>query len=286
MKKIKILLLLIISSFLLSGCEKNNLDNANIYTTIYPIKYIIEFIYGNNSTVESIYPDGVNLNEYSLTDKQVDNYSTGDLFIYIGLSNEKEIAKSFINKNHKMLIIDATYGLNSDNITELWLAPNNFLMLAKNIKNSLNDYLDNTIKEEEVTDLYNKLYEKVSWIDAELRNIAKEAQKGGNNTLIVSSNSLNFLNNYGFKVISLEDIEKSGSVNALNDLKNRFKNATYTSVLKLNTEENTELMNELVSKYKANILEINDLVTNSDTASDYITVQYENIAIIRDLLLK
>ena len=46
-----------------------------------------------------------------------------------------------------MLIIDATYGLNyNNNLTELWLAPNNFLMLAKNIKTSLNEYLDNAIQ--------------------------------------------------------------------------------------------------------------------------------------------
>ena len=40
-----------------------------------------------------------------------------------------------INKNKNMLIIDVSYGLNYDyGIEELWLSPNNFLMLGKNIK--------------------------------------------------------------------------------------------------------------------------------------------------------
>lgn len=284
MKKIIILIMLI---FGLSGCsfKKNNLEEAKIYTTIYPVKYIIEYLYGENSEIESIYPVGVNLEEYELTDKQVDNYSECDLFAYIGLGKEKEIAKKLLNKNNKLLIIDATYGLNyNEDIKELWLAPNNFLMLSKNIKNSLNEYLDNSFKEEEVTKKYDKLYEEVSWIDAELRSIAKTAKENENNTIVISSNVFKYLETYGFNVISLEDIELSNSENAITDIKNKFKNSTYKSILKLNSEGNTELINELTSKYKAKAVTINDIVTNSDSASNYVTIQYENISAIRDML--
>lgn len=287
MKRLKLLFLLIIGVFLVCGCDLNDnkLENAHIYTTIYPVEYITSYLYGENSTIESIYPIGVNLNDYSLTDKQIENYASGDLFVYIGLGNEKEIAKSFINENDKLLIIDATYGLNYNNsITELWLAPNNFLMLAKNIKTSLNEYLDNAIKEDAVNKKYDELYEKVSWIDAELRNIAKEAKENGESTLVVSSNVFKFLENYGFNVISLEEIEKSGSENALNDIKNKFKNSKYTEIIKLSSEEDSELVVELTNKYKAKTAIINDIITNSDSASDYVSIQYENIAVIREIL--
>lgn len=287
MKRIKLLCLLIVCIFLFSGCDvkDNKLENANIYTTIYPVEFITDYLYGENSNIESIYPIGVNLEEYSLTDKQVENYANGDLFVYIGLGNEKEIAKSFLNKNDDLLIIDATYGLNyNNNLTELWLAPNNFLMLAKNIKTSLNEYLDNAIKEDDVTKKYDELYEKVSWVDAELRNIAKEAKENGNNTLVVSTNTFKYLENYGFDIISLQEIEESGSENAMNEIKNKFKNSKYTNIIKLNSESTTDLINELTTKYKAKINTINDIVTNSDTASDYISIQYENIAVIREIL--
>ena len=287
MKKIRLTIICLITLLLMNGCgiETNNLENAKIYTTIYPVEYIINYLYGENSVIESIYPDGVNLEEYELTDKQVDNYANGDLFVYTGLGSEKDIAKKFLNKNDNLLIIDATYGLNyNEDIKELWLAPNNFLMLAKNIKNSLNEYLDNTFKEEVVSKKYDELYEKVSWVDAELRNIAKEAKNNENNTIIVSNNTLKYLENYGFNIISLEDIEASGSSNAVNEIKSKFKNSTYTKILKLNNETNTELMNDLTNKYKAGIVSVNDLITNSDTASDYVSIQYENIAVIRDLL--
>ena len=289
MKKIKLLMMILSVLFLTSACNFNttSLDNATIYTTVYPVKFITEYLYGDNSTVNSIYPNGVKLDEYKLTSKQIDEYSKGDLFVYVGVGNEKEIAKSFLNKNDELLIIDATYGLNYHNdIEELWLAPNNFLMLAKNIKGSLTEYLNNTLKEEEVNKKYDELYAKISWIDAELRNIAKEAKELDNNTLVVSSNTLKYLEGYGFTVISLEEIEASGSENALTDIKNKFKNSKYNTILKLASEDETDLIKELKDKNKANILTINDAITNDDTANDYLAIQNENIAQIRNLLIK
>lgn len=289
MKKIRLLMMILCVLFLTSACNINttNLDNATIYTTVYPVKFITEYLYGDNSVVNSIYPNGVDLNNYKLTSKQIDEYSSGDLFVYVGVGNEKEIAKSFLNKNDELLIIDATYGLNYHNdIEELWLAPNNFLMLAKNIKGSLTEYLNNTLKEEEVNKKYDELYAKISWIDAELRNIAKEAKELDNNTLVVSSNTLKYLEGYGFTVISLEEIEASGSENALTDIKNKFKNSKYDTILKLASEKETDLIKELKDKNKANILTINDAITNDDTANDYLAIQNDNIAQIRNLLIK
>lgn len=287
MKKIKYLIFSLLVVGLLSGCSfnKNTLDNAQIYTTVYPVEYIINYLYGENSTIESIYPTDVNLDEYNLTDKQIEKYAKGDLFTYIGLGKEKEIAKSLLNKNKNLLIIDATYGLNyNEGIEELWLAPNNFLMLAKNIKNSLNEYLDNSFKSEDVNKLYDELYEKVSWVDAELRSVAKTAEENENNTIVIENNTLKFLENYGFNVISLEDISASGSENAINDIKSKFKNSKYTKVLKLSDTTNSELLNDLQNKYNAEVVELNNIISNSDTSSDYISIQYENIAVIRDLL--
>ena len=159
-------------------------------------------------------------------------------------------------------------------------------MLAKNIKNSLIEYLDNSLKAEEINKKYDDLYVKVSWIDAELRSIAKEAKENDNNTLVVSSNVFKFLEHYGFNVISLEEIVASDSENALNEIKNKFKNAKYSSIIKLANESDTELITELVEKYKATVIEIKDITTNADSSSDYISIQYENIALIRNLLIK
>ena len=287
MRKLKIILIASLILLLTCGCDIKNkvLENATIYTTVYPVKYIVNYLYGEDSTIESIYPNGVDLEDYTLTEKQIDTYSKGDLFVYVGLGSEKEIAKSFINKNNDLLIIDATYGLSvSENILELWLAPNNFLMLCKNIKNSLNEYLDNSLKVDAVNKLYDELYASVSWVDAELRNIAREAKENNNNTLVVTNRTFKYLENYGFEVIVLEDLEELNAEKTLTDLKNNFKNGKYNAILKLSSEEGSKLEKELVDRYGAQEININDMITNS-TTSDYIEIQYENIATLRNLLI-
>ena len=73
MKKKKILILLIITISLLSGCElkKDSMEDITIYTTIYPIRYLIDSLYGENSTIYSIYPSGVDPKNFELSDKKI-----------------------------------------------------------------------------------------------------------------------------------------------------------------------------------------------------------------------
>ena len=60
MKKIFILIL---SLFLLTGCDlikSDALKDIDVYTTTYPVNYIIDYLYGDNANIYSIYPNGVN----------------------------------------------------------------------------------------------------------------------------------------------------------------------------------------------------------------------------------
>ena len=139
MNKLIKLFTLICFMFCLSGCFKEDvLSNDNVYTTIYPIKYLTDVLYGDTKTIASIYPNGANVSKYELTKKQKEVYSLGSLFVYNGITTEKELAREFLKKNKNILLIDASYNLKYDtDIEELWLSPNNYLMLAKNIKNNL-----------------------------------------------------------------------------------------------------------------------------------------------------
>lgn len=281
MKKLKLFFILGLILIGTCGCKKEEtVETANIYTTVYPITYIMQKLYGENNTVASIYPNGVDLTEYNLTEKQISEYSKADMFVFIGLGKELDIAKSFLNENKKLEIIDASYELSYNHkIEELWIAPNNFLMLAKTIKTSLNEYIDNGTILETIETNYDGIYKDISWMDAELRNIAKEAEENETNTLITSTSVFNYLEKYGFKIISLENItndEKS-------ELKSKFKNGTYTSILKLDTEKDTEFITEL-KEYDAKVVNINSMITNEDSTSDYISIQNENINKIREIV--
>ena len=83
-------LILLIGIFLLSGCSTDSMENITIYTSIYPIEYVTNELYGNYSTIYNMYPQGINPYDYKLTNKQIKDYGNSDLVIYNGLGNEKD----------------------------------------------------------------------------------------------------------------------------------------------------------------------------------------------------
>ena len=54
------------------------MEGITIYSTVYPIEYITETLYGDYSDVYSIYPNEV----IELTDKLIADYSNSNLFVY------------------------------------------------------------------------------------------------------------------------------------------------------------------------------------------------------------
>lgn len=283
MKKI---LLLMITCLFLTGCSltKDNLEDATIYTTIYPIRYLTEFLYKDYATIESIYPSGANVINYELTSKQIKKYAKCDLFIYNGLSNEKNIAKNLINENKNLLIIDVTNGLSYVNgIKELWMSPNNYLMLAKNIRDYLKEYLESKLIAEYVDRKYNELSEILSLKDADLRAIGKEAKEKGTNTLVVSDNVFKFLENYGFNIVSLD--EETLTEGTLASIQNNFKKKTYKNILVLDNNY-TENINNLINSYKANAIDVKSMINiDSGSTDDYLMVMQDLIDNIRNLCI-
>lgn len=241
MKKINFLILLCLISFL-TGCtffKRDSMENINIITTIYPLEYAINYIYGDSSIINSIYPDGVNTDNYKLTEKQYKDNSNKDLFIYMGLANDSDIAVELINRNKKLKLIDATYGMEYKvDISELWLNPSNLLMILQNIKNGLDEYIDNTFIKDEINEKYQELKMILSEVDANFKTTVENANK---KTIYTNSKALCFLEKYGLKVIVVnKDYELYEKNMALfkNDVED--EKVKYFFVL-----ENTELDEEI-----------------------------------------
>lgn len=277
---------MLIPLMFLTGCnlKKDNLESATIYTTIYPIKYLTEFLYKDYATIESIYPSGADVVSYELTSKQIKKYAKADLFIYNGLSNEKTITKNLINKNKNLLIIDVSNGLSyTYGVKELWMSPNNYLMLAKNIKDYLKEYLDSKIIANYVDQKYEDLAEILSLKDAELRSIGKEAKEKGTNTIVVSDNVFKFLENYDFNVVSLD--EETLTEGTLNSIRNNFKKENYNTILVLDNNY-TDNINSIINDYKAKAINVKSMINvDSDNTDDYLTVMQDLIDNIRNICL-
>lgn len=261
MKKVKVLLLTILATSLLTGCfKRDNMDNITIYTTTYPIQYLVEQIYGYNSTVLSIYPAGVEVDEYELTNKQQKDYAEADLFVFNDKNDEKLIAAELLKHNRSLNLIPVAKGFDEGMDQEyLWLSPSNYLMVAQNIKNELLNMTNSTVLQQEISDRYDQINLTISKYIAELYFIAENAE---NKTIIAGNDVFEFLESYGFEVLSIEENDKflqSDYQTAKNNINSKAN--SYIFVL------DTDTISENVNKLKAEgaiIVEVKSMINLTD----------------------
>jgi len=280
MKKIKYIVVLLIL-LLLTGCDllkRDTMEDITIITTIYPLEYALDYLYGDNSIINSIYPDDINVDDYRLTEKQIKDNSKKDLFVYLGNSNDANQAVSFLERNKKLKLIDATFGMEYKNsIEELWLNPSNLLMISQNLKNGLAEYINSTYLIKEIDDKYEKLKLELSELDADIKLTIENANK---NTIFTNHKALKYLEKYGLNVYVLDETEDIYEKN-LTILNNYIKNGKvkYFYVLEnTNVSDDIETLIEekkLISAEFKNLKNINDEQRNSDTT--YVDITLENI---------
>jgi len=279
-------LLPLIMLFLITGCFKqDSLDGIDIYTTVYPIEYIVEKLYGEHSNIYSIYPDEIDIETYELTKKQIKDYSSSNMYIFNGLSNEKDYVKSMFKHNKNLMIIDASSTMEySYSNNELWLDPSNFLMMALNIKNGLTEYIENHYLKNEIEDNYNNLKIEISKIDARLKLLSENAT---NPTILVDNNTFKYLEKYGFKVISLEE-GATLTEKIIADAKDAIEKENINYIFTLNKDKLNSTVNEFITNYKLEILEFKTLANLTDDEremnEDYISLLNENIDTLKNEL--
>ena len=280
----KVLVLCLTCLLFLCGClKRDTMEDITIYTSYYPLKYITNVLYGNNSKVYSIYPDGTNPNDTTLTEKQLSDYSNGSLFIFSGLSNEKNYLYDMLKNNKDLKIIDSTLSMQTNEeygnrIEELWLDPNNLLMIARNIKDVLDEYINNYYLKNEIENNYSNLKIELSQMSANLHLIAETAD---NPTLVVSSDVFKFLENYGFTIYSLEKNDEK----TIKIVSNLMKNKKISYIFLLSSDEETETIKKLNETYGTKLVIFNSLATISvddrNDKKDYLSIMKENINLIK-----
>ena len=260
MKKIFILLL---SLFLLTGCsflKSDVMEDINIYTTTYPTSYLMNYLYKDHATIHSIYPTGVNFKEYELSEKKINEFAKSDLFVFNSQDIERDYAVKMINENRRLKLIDTAYGMKyTYSIEELWLNPYNYLMMAKNIRDSLGEYITNPYLVEEITNNYENLKYELSRLDANYQETLKNATYG----IIVTDNDLfKFLEKYNIEVISLEENIVSYAVKekeTLSDIANKY-NISVSDVLTYNNKNTESISVGEIIKLPIKTIENNDVI--------------------------
>ena len=287
MKKIKILFILIIL-ISLSGCFKNDsMENINIVTSSYPIEYVVQNLYGEHSTITSIYPKDDEIINFEVTDVLLEQYSDNELFIFNGLSKEKDYLNKMSKNNKELMLIDAVGKdmkiENINSIEELWLDPNNLLTMANNIRKGFKEYINSTYLTNEIDDNYEKLKIDLTSLDGKYYSTSKNAS---NKTIVVSDDAFLFLEKYGINVISLDpDTVKDKTIE---EAKKVLNNGTCKYVFIKYLEDN-ENINNFINNNNASKLELytmTNLKNLNIEKSNYITLMNENLETIKLELYK
>ena len=278
MKKIISLLGLVIGIFLLTGCSDDSMDNITIYTSVYPIEYVTEEIYGTHSKVYNMYPQGIVPYDYKLTDKQISTFADSDLIVYNGLSQEKDYMSKMLNINKKLKIIDATSNIEYTNgFDEIWINPSDILMIAQNIKDGLKEYVSSTLINEDIDQNYEQLKIDISNLDAEIKEMVENSS---NKNIIVQDNELTFLNKYGLNIISLDKNTITDKI--YNDAKDMVNTNGLSYIFVIKGHKNNDYTNKLLEEIPSlKVIEI-DPINNISTSDknegvDYITIMNDNI---------
>lgn len=286
MKKL-ITLLLITTSILTSGClKRDNLENIEIYTTSYPIEYITNRLYGKHSTVKSIYPDGVIIDSYELTDKQIKDYSNSSLFIFNGLAPEKKYVAPMFEHNKKIKIIDTTLSMDYENyIEELWLNPSNFLMLAQNIKIGFNEYINNHYLKNDIDEKYEELKVEVSNLDAKIKLMVESST---DKTIVVSDDLFKFLEDkYGLTVISLEENDNLTDKTKA-DVINLINSGKISYIFTTQNKEINNTVNEIKEQTNVELVELKTVANLTEeerkNKDDYFTLMNYNLELLKQEL--
>lgn len=280
---------------LLTGCKFNidtdSMKDITVYTTIYPIRYLIDSLYGTNSTIYSIYPSGVNTSEFELSDKKIEEYSKADLFVFNSLDKERDYAVKMINENKKLKIIDVSMGMNYDaSVAELWLNPYNYLMMAENTKKGLLEYVSNPylISNEDNTgieDKYEELKYNLSRLDADIKETISLASY---DTIVVDNNVFKFLSKYNLNVISLEEDDELTDTK-ISEVK-KLINEGKIKYIYSSKEETNDTCQSLIDNYGVELVILNTMetvdggITNSN--ENYVTVMNNNLDLLNKELYK
>ena len=281
--KFTFLLLLMIS---MSGCiKRDNMEDISIYTTNYPTYYIVNRLYGKFSNVKSIYPNGSNINDYKLTSKQIKDYSKSDLFIFNGLSKEKKYVTKMRRENKNLKIIDTTlYMEYSHDMSELWLDPSNFLMMAQNVKSGLKEYIDSYYLNSKISSNYEKLKIEASNLDAKIKDIVSN---GDNKVIVTSNNLFKYLEKYGLTVYVLDENDSSIEITT-NEVKKLIRSGDVKYIFIKNDEDESSLIKSFVSSYEVSVQKWHTLSNISEIEAsenqDYFSIMNDNLELLKNEL--
>ena len=281
---ILIIMLLPITLFA-TGCETDNMEGIDIVVTNYPTEYIAKALYDEHSNIESIYPDGITIDEYKLSKKQKQDYAKKDVFIYNGLiEKERNLAIDLLTINPNLKIIDTAYVLETKySPEELWLNPSSLLMMTENVRLGLEEYATSTYIKKDIDEKYENLKVELSELDADYRESVNNTNE---KTIVVADSTLKYLEKFGLTVYCIDNDASDKTINIVNSL---IENNEVSYIIKFKNIDLPDNANKIIEKNPdIKTLELHKLDNITDierkNKSNYISIMQDNLNTLKSEL--
>ena len=282
MKKFLLLIMIFTICLITSGCKQDEMDDISIVTTNYPNEFITKKLYGKHASIISIYPDGVDINNYKINKKRKSDYSAKDLFIYNGkIKKESDLAFDLLDLNQDLKIIDTAYVLETDySPEELWLNPSSLLMMAQNVRLGLEEYINSVYLKKDINKAYEKLKIDLSELDADFRLAVENTN---NKVIVVSTPTLKFLEKFGLEVICIDNNATEKDIDKVSELVDEEKISNIYSFKGDKLNSTTKNLLKDYPNIKVQKLNKLDNLTDNDRTNnrDYISIMNSNLELLK-----
>lgn len=300
---------LLFTILIVSGCASNDSinsdseDKINIYTTIYPLEFIVNKVASDTVNTKTVYPPGVDEHTYEPTSKDLTDIADGDAFFYIGAGLEafaQTAADALENQQVKLIEIGLHEELflhNDDHEHDdhghdhgqldphVWLDPLRMIKITEIIKSEL---IEMNPEDKE-------LYEKnAELLEAELKQLDTEFQQlldtKKNKKLLVTHEAFGYWEDrYGIEQIAIHGLSTENEPSQRN-LIEIIERAQEHNINHLIFEQNvtTNVAEIIQEEIGAEGLIIHNLaiLTEDDINRnrDYLSIMRDNLAVLNKAL--
>lgn len=305
MKFTRIIILLLLSLGFIAGCgsEDNGNDSPSktkIYTTIYPLQFLVEEIAGDTVDAITVYPPGVDEHSYEPTSKELTNIAEGEAFFYIGAGLEafastaagalenQDVKLIEIGKNEELFLSSehdhehADHGHDHGDIDpHIWLDPLRMIDIATIIK----DELVAMHPEEEAN-----YEENITQLKAELKELDNEFQqlissKENKNILVTHAAFGYWEERYGIEQISIHGLSTENEPSQ-RELIAIIETANEYDINHIIFEQNvtTRVSDVIKEEIDAEVLTIHNLSVRTDEdlqeERNYFSIMRDNLEVL------
>ncbi|WP_186578180.1 metal ABC transporter solute-binding protein, Zn/Mn family [Aquibacillus kalidii] len=308
MRQIYLVLILLLLS-LSVGCNNQSGNNSDdepvIYTSIYPIQYIVERLTGTSVQVETVYPPGTDPHSYEPTAKEMTRQSQADAFFYLGSNLEtftetvagaleqEDVHLIELGVHEQLFELHQTNGLeldthglhdehhHGDHDPHIWLDPIRTIKLASFIKEELKELIP--VQSQKIDNNYKLLVADLKMLDEKFKQVLAEKE---HKELLVSHASLGYWEDrYGIEQIAVNGVS-SNSEPSQKDLIHIIETAKNMNLHYMIFEQNVSnsVSKKLQDEIGASTLIIHNLsvLTDEDIKNeqDYLSLMKQNIKVL------